>query len=91
MRRKIHELAMLYELEPDLDDMYVEGAYDKKLYAKLSDSLSAGINIYEIDSIDIYPLMGPRLDQGLRGRLIRMASLSFPSSTAVPPGCRSAG
>ena len=75
-RRTIEELAARYELEPSLDDVYVEGSFDKEVFAAsfLGTSLPTR-TIYEIDSVEILPTVLAKhgLTNGSKQRVIALA------------------
>lgn len=75
-RRSIEELATLYELEPELHDVFVEGKNDKVLYEWYLNRRNAiNSSVFEIDCINIPPDIVQRhnLDSGNRGRVITLA------------------
>ncbi len=78
-RRTIDELVTLYELEPDLRDIYVEGSADKEAldwYLK-ENGLSWQVSVYEIDTVDVLARAG-----GNRARVIALAQ-SFDAALSV--------
>lgn len=52
-RRNLDEIVLRYKLEPKLDDIYVEGAIDKKIIDKAFSDQSIHRPVYEIDSVNI--------------------------------------
>ncbi len=52
-RRQLNEVITRYKLEPTLDDVYVEGRFDKQLLDKAFKELKIDRPVYEIDTIDI--------------------------------------
>ena len=71
-RRSIHELVTRYEFEPDLKDIYVEGADDKAiLEGILDDQRVAGVAVYEISAVDVPTEVGE--DTGCRTKVVRLA------------------
>lgn len=75
MRRSIDELVTLYELEPDLNDVFVEGAFDYEVYERVAKSLSDNISVYEIDTVDIpaHILLKYGLTEGKKQRIIALS------------------
>lgn len=52
--KEINELVALYSLEPSLKDVYVEGTRDKNMIDWfLMDQNISGINVYQVDAIDV--------------------------------------
>lgn len=75
-KRKIDELITLYELEPNIRDIYVEGSFDKCLIEWfLGKHNQASCAVYEIDTVDISADL--LFDEGLvdnnRSRVIFLA------------------
>lgn len=52
-RRKLNEIITRYKLEPNLDDIYVEGRSDKRIIEKSLKELNISRPVYEIDTVDI--------------------------------------
>lgn len=52
-RRLISEIRTRYALEPELDDIYVEGRYDKLILDTAFKSVGIDRPVYEIDTIDV--------------------------------------
>lgn len=52
-RWSIDELQARYELEPELDDIFVEGVFDRELLVQASELAKPRRAIYEIDCVDI--------------------------------------
>lgn len=76
VRRTIAELLVRYELEPDLRDIYVEGAFDREVITRCCDSNSDGITaVYEIDSVDVPASLLNRygLTEGNKQRVIALS------------------
>lgn len=74
-RRKIDELVALYELEPDVRDVYVEGPTDRQLLRRaLSAVADAGsVQVYEIETVDVPDeLLIGRLAAGNKGRVVAL-------------------
>jgi hypothetical protein len=74
-RRTIDELAMRYELEPTLRDIYVEGAFDVSVVGEvLKQAGCHSAAVYEINVVDIPPeLLGKHnLPDGNKGRVIAL-------------------
>ncbi|WP_176667805.1 DUF4435 domain-containing protein [Variovorax sp. SG517] len=75
--RSIEELKARYELEPELDDVYVEGFFDKEvLTSHLAGSNSKSRTIYEIETVDIPNklLTALGLTTGNKQRVIALAT-----------------
>lgn len=74
-RRSIEEIKMRYKLEPELDDLYVEGAFDKELLTYFLSSKGSTKTIYEIDTIDLpmEKLVRHGLSDGQKQRVICLA------------------
>lgn len=74
-RRKIEELIVRYELEPELDDLYVEGSFDKELISHFLSTNKIDRAIYEIDSVDVPQSMLNQfgLTSGNKQRVIALA------------------
>jgi hypothetical protein len=74
IRRTIDELLARYELEPELEDIFVEGSFDKELLDSVmpSDTTKA---VYEIDTVDIsFELVRKHsLTEGRKQRVIALA------------------
>lgn len=59
-RPTIEELISRYTLEPTLDDVFVEGAFDKNILdVRARMQADRRITVYEIDSVDA---TSPRLE-----------------------------
>jgi hypothetical protein len=76
-RRKISELATLYELEPTVRDIYVEGPTDRAFMVGVSRRLGLRAQIREVDLVEI---SSEQLDElglgvGSRQRVIALAIL----------------
>lgn len=85
-RRKISELIAKYELEPNLDDVYVEGLYDKDIVDAAFKELNVNRPVFCIDDIEICMdvLLRYSLTDGNKQRVIALAhTLSLPSDTKV--------
>lgn len=86
-RRTIDELVVRYELEPTLQDVFVEGQFD---YDVLSNCFRchghADRTVYPIDSVDISPaiLSGHDLTDGNKQRVIALAR----ELAQLPEDCR---
>lgn len=52
-RMQIHELALRYELEPNLRDVFVEGVFDRELLSEWAARRGCDQIFYEIDSVDV--------------------------------------
>jgi len=74
--RTIDELVALYELEPDIRDLFVEGADDRAVFRwYLSHRCASVVSVQEIDGIEIPASILDRygVDVGSRGRLLALA------------------
>lgn len=73
-KRKLSEVLVLYTLEPDLKDLYVEGVTDKLCYEPVIDCQN--LNIVEVDSIDFSELYdsNPQLKRNNRKKLIELSN-----------------
>jgi hypothetical protein len=83
-RRTIAELIARYELEPELDDVYVEGNFDRELLGSFCQLAKINRAIYEIDTIDISAEMLKKhgMTSGKKQRVIVLArELSFLSGS----------
>ena len=77
-RRKLDELVVRYQLEPSLNDVYVEGLTDKRIiqwFLDKSNLDTKNVAVYEIDTIDIPTdrLFALELNNGNRSRVIFLA------------------
>ena len=74
-RRTIDELAARYELEPELNDVFVEGVFDRDVLALVSDAEDGGRAIYEIETVEIPSdlLAAHGLTEGNKQRVIALA------------------
>lgn len=74
-RRTIQELVARYELEPSLDDVYVEGTFDREVIASTFGTDTKGRAIYEIETVDIplAILASHGLTSGNKQRVIALA------------------
>lgn len=76
IRRDIEELATLYELEPEIRDVFVEGPCDKIFYEWYLNRHNANFSsIFEIDCVNIPNTIIQKysLDNNKRGRVISLA------------------
>ena len=73
VKKKLSEVILLYTLEPDLKDIYVEGITDKLCYSSAIDCQY--LKIIEIDSIDFSELYDslPELKRNNRRKLIELS------------------
>ncbi len=74
-RRTIDELAMRYELEPTLRDIYVEGAFDASVVGEvLKQAGCHNAAVYEINVVDIPPevVVKHYLPDGNKGRVMTL-------------------
>lgn len=51
-KRTIQELAVRYELEPTLRDLYVEGRFDVRLFERFARELDLELSVYEIATVE---------------------------------------
>lgn len=75
-RRQIPELVAMYELEPEIRDVYVEGTFDRALVEwLLYEAEAKKVVVREIDSIDIPPdlIEGYGFAKNSRGRVMTLA------------------
>lgn len=75
-RRKIEEVAVLYELHPERKDIYVEGPTDVYLFQWfLKQANNGNVNVYEISTVDVPvdTIKQYNLDDNNRGRVIVLA------------------
>jgi hypothetical protein len=75
-RRQIVDLLARHELEPELDDVYVEGNFDKEILERIFSK--RGIEnrvVYEIDTIEVPPSLvaSHKLSDGNKQRVIALA------------------
>jgi hypothetical protein len=90
-RRKLDELVALYELEPSLHDVYVEGLTDKSIIQWFLDKSNLDTKncaVYEIDTVDIPTdqLLALGLNDSNRSRVIFLAfQLQSLSEGSLPP------
>lgn len=85
-RRKIDEIIVRYKLEPTLDDVYVEGSFDKRILDKAFKELSIVRPVYEIDTVDISDEMIAKygLTRGNKQEVLALCyELSLPDTFAV--------
>ncbi len=75
-RRSIDDLVLRYELEPTLNDVYVEGYFDKEvLTACFQHAQDSSRIVYTIDSVDVpeVVLRKYKLTEGNKQRVIALA------------------
>lgn len=75
-RKKLAELRTLYELEPNLRDIYVEVVADKAFYSwYLEETGKANTSIYPIDAVEVGKdvLEDRGLTEGNRSRVVALA------------------
>lgn len=86
-KRNIEEIKARYELEPELNDVYLEGAFDKEILdAALRSVPEIFRPCYAIDDIDVNTdvLSKYHLTNGNRQRVMALAGeLSLPVNTSV--------
>ena len=88
-RRKIAELAAMYELEPQLRDVYVEGTFDKALVEWiLYEGHARTAVVREIDSVDIPLVLAQKYGypSNNRGRVMALAR-ELETALAVKRNC----
>jgi hypothetical protein len=76
VRRTIDELVTLYELEPEIRDLFVEGASDRVLFLwYLRHRCRGNYSVQDISTIDVPPEVIEKnaQDNGNRGRIISLA------------------
>jgi hypothetical protein len=73
--RTIDELLARYELEPELDDVFVEGVFDREIISNALGYSATVRAVYEIDTVDVPPalLVGHGLSDGNKQRVIALA------------------
>ncbi|MEZ5944128.1 MAG: hypothetical protein R3C18_22275 [Planctomycetaceae bacterium] len=72
-RKTVEELCTLYELEPTVRDVFVEGADDKAfLKWYLEQRGASGVSVFEIDAVELPPecVIDADCEDGRRGRVI---------------------
>ena len=75
-RRTVEELVALYELEPQLRDVYVEGAADRRLVEWfLQRRMGRRVDVYEVSvvEIDVNKVLQYGLEDNCRGRLVMLS------------------
>lgn len=74
-RRTIEELIARYELEPTLDDVYVEGVFDREVITSALGFQNRSRAIYEVETVDIPSalLLAHGLTEGNQQRVIALA------------------
>jgi hypothetical protein len=74
-RRTVEELVARYELEPKLDDLFVEGVFDREIIASALGPNGTRRAIYEIETVEILPalLAAHDLTEGNKQRVIALA------------------
>ncbi len=85
-RRKLSELLVRYRLEPTLDDVYVEGERDKRIFDRAHERFALHRPIYSITSIEIESsvLLDFSLTEGNRQRVIALCrKLNLPRHSHV--------
>ncbi len=83
---KIEELRARYELEPSIDDIFVEGEFDKRVVHKCLRESGDNRPVYTIDTVDITDkkLEDLGLTSGNKQRVIALsAELNLPDDTKV--------
>lgn len=75
-KRKISELITLYTLEPELNDIYVEGPSDKCLLNRFLNNNNGIVNIIEINDIDFSELYKnlPNLKSNCKNKIIELSN-----------------
>jgi hypothetical protein len=86
-RWTIEELRARYELEPELNDVFVEGYFDREVLMQASKSLAIRPRIYEIDSVEVPAtlLTKYKLTSGNKQRVMALSEelCSLPSEAKV--------
>ncbi len=74
-RWSIEELLTRYDLEPELADVFVEGAFDKEILSEVFSHLSRETAFYEIDTVNIPPELLARhgLTSGNKQRVVALS------------------
>lgn len=77
MERKVEELISVYELEPELKDIYVEGLTDKSLISYFFDEEDVDVSVYEISEIDFseYVEQNPQIYRNHRNQILFLSSI----------------
>ncbi|WP_326651087.1 DUF4435 domain-containing protein [Streptomyces anthocyanicus] len=75
-RRRIEELVALYEFEPEIVDLFVEGRSDRVLFEHLLDDAGEHVRVWEVDDIDIPAEMVASVGEfvGAKGRVVALAA-----------------
>jgi hypothetical protein len=88
-RKEIDELVSLYSLEPELNDVYVEGVNDKGFIEWfLAEKGEKRIEVYCIDGISIPPEVLAKHDLGAGGNRSRVIALSEELAERLPSNSR---
>lgn len=75
-RRTIADILTRHELEPGLNDVYVEGSFDKEILDRIFSSQQGPVRtVYEIDTINVPPdvVISHSLTDGNKQRVIALA------------------
>ena len=74
-RRTIEELQARYELEPELEDIFFEGVFDREVISSALWPTGTGRAIYEIETVDVPSalLLAQALTEGNKQRVIALA------------------
>ncbi len=75
LRKTLDELYVRYQLEPHLNDMYVEGSFDKQVFNSFQSQLADRRVLYEIDTVELQAgeLEAHGLSSGNKNRLILLS------------------
>ncbi|WP_298431559.1 hypothetical protein [Ottowia sp.] len=86
-RWSLDELRARYELEPELDDLYVEGTLDREILAQAAKPAARLLAIYEVDCVELPSEVLSRhgLTSGNKQRVIALSRelSSLPASARV--------
>lgn len=75
-KRTISEVLTMYSLEPDLNDIYVEGPSDKCLINRFLDNSQGVVNIIEINDLDFAELYdyNPTLKSNCKKKIVELSN-----------------
>lgn len=86
-QRSLEELVTLYELEPDVRDIYVEGTVDVRIVRALLDEYGArGVSVYDIDAVAIPVDMVTALGFELPNKRAEVIALATALAPKIPQG-----
>jgi hypothetical protein len=74
-RRRVEELASLYEFEPEIVDFFVEGRSDRVLLEHLLEDADENVRVWEADDVEIPAEMvaGTGENVGAKGRIVALS------------------